>query len=340
MPESLAVTILLPLKNDLAYVSECLKSLLDQDIGGSLMQLIVVDDHSTDGSIDLVKEILTNQNKINEWEVLKNKGNGISAAFRTGITKAKTETIIRFTFHLVAQPNTIKTLCETLWKLPDTVSAVCCSYRPYPSDNIFSRTAVATLISPYCSYGTSHSFTRHSGYVPYITACAAIRRNDLKDYPMGDDSALSYTIIMQGKKIYLTNETNIYYRYKRYGPLDHIRRMFSYGQSRARDITMFKSSYNVIYFIPSILTLVIAISILILFLPFESTIKLLAFISPLTYLVFVFINGLLISLQQQKLIILPYSIFMMASTHLSYGTGFAAYLLGFARRILDESVDS
>ena len=50
------VSVVIPVYNTLEYLPTCLESLKNQTIGADRMEIILVDDGSTDGSVEYLKE--------------------------------------------------------------------------------------------------------------------------------------------------------------------------------------------------------------------------------------------------------------------------------------------
>lgn len=74
------VTVIIPVKNGEMYITEAIKSVINQT--RSVAQIIVVDDHSTDNTIDLVR-------KIPNIDVIENFSHGQSAAINHGLRHAR-----------------------------------------------------------------------------------------------------------------------------------------------------------------------------------------------------------------------------------------------------------
>ncbi|HLT32306.1 MAG TPA: glycosyltransferase family A protein, partial [Aquaticitalea sp.] len=71
------ISILTPFKNTSRFLPECLESILNQSYAN--WELIIVDDHSSDNSLDIVKSFAQKDSRI---KLLKNEGSGIIDALR------------------------------------------------------------------------------------------------------------------------------------------------------------------------------------------------------------------------------------------------------------------
>ena len=66
------VSVLVPVRNSEAFLGECLESILAQDFKD--MEILIADDASTDGSVELVKYYAARDSRIRWWKNPKNLG--------------------------------------------------------------------------------------------------------------------------------------------------------------------------------------------------------------------------------------------------------------------------
>jgi glycosyltransferase involved in cell wall biosynthesis len=84
------ISIIIPVYNVTSYVEECIRSVLEQDYEN--MEIIIIDDHGTDNSMQLVEQLIANSSK--DITILRHTFNqGLSAARNTGIKQATGEYI-------------------------------------------------------------------------------------------------------------------------------------------------------------------------------------------------------------------------------------------------------
>ncbi|MGC1472699.1 MAG: glycosyltransferase family 2 protein [Psychroserpens sp.] len=84
------ISILIPFKNTELFLKECLNSIIAQDHDN--WELLIVDDHSTDNSFELVFAFAEKDKRI---KLLKNTGEGIIHALRLAFSKSKGSYITR-----------------------------------------------------------------------------------------------------------------------------------------------------------------------------------------------------------------------------------------------------
>lgn len=80
------VTIIVPNYNKGKYIKECINSVISQTFKN--WELIIIDDHSTDGSVDLIDNFLFNKN-IKIFKLKKNKGPSFCRNFGMRISNSK-----------------------------------------------------------------------------------------------------------------------------------------------------------------------------------------------------------------------------------------------------------
>ena len=79
---STTVTIIVPARNEESTIGQCLEGLIAQDFPVQLVEIIVVDDHSDDNTIQIVSEMATNISGINLRLFSLNEAEGKKAAIQ------------------------------------------------------------------------------------------------------------------------------------------------------------------------------------------------------------------------------------------------------------------
>jgi glycosyltransferase involved in cell wall biosynthesis len=110
MTSSVLISVLLPVRNGGAYLSAAVDSILRQSY--SNIELIVVDDHSSDGAV----EGLPADPKM---RCVKNNGQGVSAAMATAMELAKGQFIARMDADDISEPSRLLTQLRYLQAKPD-----------------------------------------------------------------------------------------------------------------------------------------------------------------------------------------------------------------------------
>ena len=88
------ISIIIPVYNVEPYISECLQSVMRQTYQGS-MESLVVDDCSTDKSIEIAEKLIAEYDGPIEFRMLHHKHNrGLSAARNTGVENANGDYVL------------------------------------------------------------------------------------------------------------------------------------------------------------------------------------------------------------------------------------------------------
>ena len=80
------ISIIMPVYNGVSWIGECIESIRQQT--DTNWELLVLDDHSTDGTTELVLKLAEEDSRI--LPILRQK-NGVSAARNEGLEKAQGE---------------------------------------------------------------------------------------------------------------------------------------------------------------------------------------------------------------------------------------------------------
>lgn len=99
------ISILMPFKNAASWLEETVQSVLEQTEAD--WELIAVDDHSDDGSAELLRAVPDSR-----IHVLKNEGSGIISALQMGLNKAQGTFITRMDADDLMPPNKLALLLE------------------------------------------------------------------------------------------------------------------------------------------------------------------------------------------------------------------------------------
>jgi len=103
------VSILTPFKNTERFLDECLRSILQQTY--THWELLIIDDHSSDGSYNLVENFAKNDSRI---KLLSNDGRGIIDALRLAYKQSSGQMITRMDSDDIMLPNKLEILVNNL----------------------------------------------------------------------------------------------------------------------------------------------------------------------------------------------------------------------------------
>lgn len=91
LPVSLKISVIVAFRNEEKVLQNLLYDLINQSYSSELFEVIIVDDHSTDGSYDLVKNLI----EVNtSFKLIKSKGEGKKQAIFEAISISSSELIV------------------------------------------------------------------------------------------------------------------------------------------------------------------------------------------------------------------------------------------------------
>ena len=107
------VSFLLPIRNEVSFIRECLEAIRAQDYARDLLEIIVIDGASDDGTKDILAELSLQEPRL---KVIENPARIVPAAMNLGLRLAQGEVIIRVDGHAVVPPDYARRCVEGLVK--------------------------------------------------------------------------------------------------------------------------------------------------------------------------------------------------------------------------------
>ena len=153
------VSVIVPVYNVEEYVEECIVSIINQTYKN--LQIIVIDDGSTDKSIDICRKYAKNDSRI---EIVSQKNSGVSAARNAGLNFAKGEFVTFIDSDDYVDHDYIETLIGKTNEETDLVVCNLPNPKAYVNDAVRRKVIIAQIFA-------------QSGY----TWGKLIRRNCIKD---------------------------------------------------------------------------------------------------------------------------------------------------------------
>lgn len=136
------ISIICPIYNEEKYISQCIDSMLAQDIDKSIIELLFIDGMSKDNTRKIVSEYCSKYKFIH---LLDNPDRIVPPALNIGIRVSKGDYIIRIDAHCTYPHNYVSRLVGMAQKLDcDNIGAVC---RTLPANESVKAQAIATAMS-------------------------------------------------------------------------------------------------------------------------------------------------------------------------------------------------
>lgn len=334
MKNSPFVSIILPIRNEAAYIERSLRSIITQDYSGE-MEILVADGISTDDTRKIINDCAL-QNPQHNIQILDNPGRIVPTGMNIALRQAKGEIIIRADGHCILAPDYVRNCVEHLQKnAADGVGG--------PMDSIGeTQMAKAIAIGMSSPFGVGNSaFRTTSGKsmlvdtVPFPAYTRQIiERAGLYDEELvrNQDDEYNYRIRELGGKIFLADDVRSTY-FSRTSLKRLWMQYYQYGYFKVRVLQKHPRQMSLRQFVPPVFVFALLLSLIFAFFP---SIRVLALPVPLLY----FTANILASIytaSSRGWKYLPYLPVIFSILHLSYGLGFLVGLFKFWHRWGDKT---
>jgi glycosyltransferase involved in cell wall biosynthesis len=174
------ISVIIPNYNYAQYLEQCLQSLLESDVDKDKMEIIVVDDASTDNSVKVIEKIMLNSKF--PFHLIKNETNlGLILSRNRGIAYAQGNFLFFLDSDNYINTECIKIHTNTLQQNPDATACYA------PIQNFMNSTG------EYCGLRSNQAFDYQKLLEgPYIDAMAMFRKNELNEVGKYDNKMPYY----------------------------------------------------------------------------------------------------------------------------------------------------
>ena len=229
------VTIAMPCLDEAPYIEPCLRSVLAQDYPPDLVEIIVADGGSTDGTRDIVARLAAEDRRV---VAVENPDRFQAAGLNEAIRRARGDVIVRMDVHCEYERDYARRCVEALARTgADNVGGAQRSRASSP----FQRAVCAALESPLGMGGAGYRSSDREGFVDTVFLGAFPRRvfEKVGLYDPGavtnEDAELNQRIHAAGGRVFLSREIVVHY-YPRDSFRALARQYFRYGRGRARTL--------------------------------------------------------------------------------------------------------
>ena len=318
------VTIIMPIRNEAAYIRRSLGAVLAQDYPPDRMEVLVVDGMSADGTREAVEELASAHPDISV-RLLDNPARITPAAFNIGLRQARGEVIILVGGHCEIAPDYVQRCVKILGR----TGADCVGGPVVPMGESFTARAIALAQSSPFGVGGVAFRTRmnYAGYVDTVPF-GAYRRQVFdrigffdEELVGGEDDEFNFRLRQSGGRIWLDPSIRSVY-YPRRGLRRFWQQYFQYGFCKVRVIQKRKGIPSWRHLVPGAFVLALGGSVLLAFLTNQ---PLWALSVALPYTVANIMASLWAARRDWK--VLPLLPAAFAILHLAYGLGFLWGLL-------------
>ena len=216
------ISVVIPLYNKRNHILDTLHSVAEQTQPAT--EILVIDDGSTDGGDNLVKE-----QPIKNLTLIQQENAGVSHARNRGINLATGDYVAFIDADDHWAPQFLEEICSMIAKLPG-VGLYATAYQYYDGDNKYvdpkiraKKTTQAHIMENYFEIGSR-------GELPFITSSVCIPKStftEIGDFPvgepMGEDQDLWCRIAARKKIAYSPKILSFYHRDSQNRAMDNIR---------------------------------------------------------------------------------------------------------------------
>jgi len=319
------VSIIMPIRNEAAFIERSLGAVLAQDYPADLLEILVVDGMSDDGTQGIVQRMLDGRPMA---RLLENPGKLAASALNVGVAAASGEVIVRVDGHTIIAPDYVRRCVEVLAK----TGADCVGGLMRAEGTTFFGKAVALATShPFGIGGSKFHYATEAQEADTVYLGAwpgTVLRSSgpfQEDVGCNEDDEFNYRLLKGGGRIWLDPSIESLY-YCRPTPSTLFRQYFRYGHWKVRVFRKVPGSSQFRHWVPPLFALYMVGGLLAAILLPELRLAYLA--GLLVYLV----ANLAVSIRiaawagWRHIVRLP---MVFAILHMSYGLGFWAGVLRF-----------
>ena len=217
------ISIIVPVYNGEKCIGECIESLLALDYPKQCMEIIVVDNNSTDKSVEIIK-------KFSEVKLISEKKQGACCARNIGYRNASNDLIAFTDSDCIVDKNWLKELVRHFEN--DRVAGCGGHLEPMPPQTVIEEYIIFRDI-----LSQENAFKNEPLSPPFlITSNAMYRKNILNEvggfdenfYIAGEDADLSWRIVEKGYKLECESKAIVYHKH-RSTLMSFLRQVKSYG---------------------------------------------------------------------------------------------------------------
>ncbi len=197
------VSVLLAVRNESEHLDECLRSILALDYPRDLLEIIIVDGASTDGTIDKLRAWCRQENRIRVYE---NPQRLTAAGMNIALAQASHDLCLWISGHALIEPNHLRCAVETL---EETGAAAVGGVLRTEGTTTIGKINAAVLSHRFGVGNAPHRVATQSGWVSTVTM-ALYRKKAIVDVwgfnenlPRNQDNELHERMNLRGYRSYL-----------------------------------------------------------------------------------------------------------------------------------------
>ena len=311
-------SIVIPTYNEQENISNCIDSILKQNYDLNLIDIVIVDGHSSDNTISRIREY---QQKFSNISLLENPVRRTPTSLNIGIKEAKGEIIIILGAHASLDPGFIFFNNKYLNEKNVNVTG---GTQINIGFNFTQKAIAMAMENPFGMGSAPYRWSRKEQFVD--TVVYAAYRRELFDeigyfeenFSIAEDAELNWRIRKAGHKILFSPDIKSYY-HPRKTISKFIQQMFRYGILRVHMFKKHKTAIKLAHIIPpafvvTLLTLLIVTA--------SSTISPVFIFTVLGIYFLLNLLSVISKTSKSNLKFVPMISFLIFVLHFSWGLGF------------------
>ena len=248
------ISVIVPVRNEAAFIADTLHQLLEQDYPADRFEVIVADGRSTDDTPAIVAALQTRHANL---RLLDNPRRWSSAARNSAVRAARGDIVLLIDGHCELKNR------QYLRDLADAFaeSGADCVGRPQPLDvtgaSLLQRAIAAARSSRLGHHPDSHIYSDRPGFVPPRSVAIAYRREVFEAVGLFDerfdaceDVEFNHRVARAGLKCWFAPRVRVHYH-----PRDSLtglfRQMVRYGRGRVRLSRKHRDTFSLPAFLPA-----------------------------------------------------------------------------------------
>jgi succinoglycan biosynthesis protein ExoA len=248
------ISVIVPVRNEAAFIGRTLAQLLDQDYPRDRFEVLVADGRSTDATPALVAELAARHDNV---RLLHNPRRWSSAGRNRAVRAARGELLVVVDGHCdLANPGYLRDLADAFAR-----SGADCVGRPQPLDvagaSVLQRAVAAARSSWLGHQPASYIYAGAEGFVRPQSVAIAYRRSVFEKVGLFDetfdaceDVEFNHRVDRAGLRCFFTPKVGVRY-YPRASLAGLFRQMVRYGRGRVRLLRKHRDTFSVPCLVPA-----------------------------------------------------------------------------------------
>lgn len=328
-----SVTVIMPVRNEAAYIKRSLTAVLNQDYLEQHMEVIVADGMSEDGTTEIIKALKARHANL---KLINNHGKIVPAGLNAAISQANGEILVRVDGHCEIARDYVRRCVEHL--MNDGVDGVGGPVETL-GETFLARVIATAMSAPFgvggSAFRTAKDKTMFADTIPfpaYTRRIVTLAGPFDEELVRNQDDEYNYRLRKLGAKILLAGDIRSRY-YSRSSLRMLWRQQFQYGYWKVRVMQKHPRQMRLRQFVPP--AFVAALLMALLMLPFSVFGKWMFALAMGAYLL-ANLSASILTGKKEGWRLLPVLPVAYATLHVAYGLGFLVGLARFWNRWRDR----